>query len=70
MQWLELYETNPDLVASVFKALSAHFPDYAVFNTNDSNILIVASPGRDLTRLDPWIFGQAHSPIILRTGKL
>ncbi|MCZ6633181.1 MAG: fused MFS/spermidine synthase [bacterium] len=58
VQWLNLYETNLDLVSSVFQALSSQFPNYVVFNTSDSNLLIVASVGRDLEKLDPWIFRQ------------
>lgn len=60
VQWLQLYETNLDLVASIFKALSTHFPNYVIFNTDDTNILIIATDGGDLTRLDPWVFNQAR----------
>ena len=60
VQWLQLYETNLDLVASIFKALSIHFPNYVIFNTDDTNILIIATDGGDLTRLDPWVFSQAQ----------
>lgn len=33
VQWLQLYETNPLLMSSVFNALALHFNDYVVFNT-------------------------------------
>lgn len=42
VQWLQLYEFNDDLVVSVLKGLSRHFSDYAIYNTDDNNILIVA----------------------------
>lgn len=42
VQWLQLYEFNNDLAFSVLKALSEHFTDYAIYNTDNTNILIVA----------------------------
>lgn len=57
VQWLQLYEMNTTLVSSVLKALSQHFDQYVVFNTDNTNILIVASNGRPL-KLDSWIFSQ------------
>jgi hypothetical protein len=43
VQWLQIYETNIDVVASVIKALSRHFGGYAIYNMNESDILIVAT---------------------------
>ena len=42
-QWLHLYEINTKTVASVIKALSENFNDYALYNTDDGNIIIIAS---------------------------
>jgi predicted membrane-bound spermidine synthase len=42
-QWVHLYEMNIPLVASVIKAISANFEDYAVYFTTDTNIVILAS---------------------------
>jgi spermidine synthase len=42
IQWLQLYEFNDDLALSVLKALSRHFTDYAIYNTDNANVLIVA----------------------------
>lgn len=58
VQWIHLYELNTTLVSSVLKALSKHFDHYAVFNTDDTNILIVASNERPIEELDEWIFSQ------------
>jgi spermidine synthase len=44
IQWVQTYETDVAVVASIVKALSAQFPDYVIYNTDDTNILIVASP--------------------------
>jgi len=58
VQWLQLYESNPTLASSVFKALTSHFSDYAVFNTANLDILIVASNGGNLKTLNPWILAE------------
>jgi predicted membrane-bound spermidine synthase len=42
IQWLQLYEFNDDLALSVLKGLTRHFADYAIYNTDNVNILIVA----------------------------
>ncbi len=42
IQWLQLYEFNDELAFSVLKGLTRHFSDYAIYNTDDTNVLIVA----------------------------
>ena len=42
VQWLQLYEFNDDLALSVLKALSRHFSDYHIYNTDNLDIVIVA----------------------------
>jgi spermidine synthase len=42
-QWLQIYETDIGIVASIMKALSRHFGAYQIYNLNDSDILIVAT---------------------------
>jgi spermidine synthase len=44
VQWVQIYETDMTVVASILKALSPHFNDYVIYNTDSTNILIVASP--------------------------
>lgn len=44
VQWIQIYETDITVVASVYKALAKHFEDYAVYATDDANILFVATP--------------------------
>ena len=56
VQWLQLYEFDLRLVASVFKALSPHFSDYAIYAPMAGDILIVASHGRPMPPLDPRAF--------------
>lgn len=42
-QWVQLYELNDDLVASVLAALHRHFTSYQIFLVGNSDLLIVAS---------------------------
>ncbi len=48
VQWLQLYEFNDALAFSVLKALSRNFDDYVVYNTDNTNVLIVAKPNGQL----------------------
>ncbi|HAI69430.1 MAG TPA: hypothetical protein DCM38_08345, partial [Gammaproteobacteria bacterium] len=43
VQWFHTYEIDTTLVASVIKALSLHFEDYAIYFPLESNLLIIAS---------------------------
>jgi spermidine synthase len=43
VQWMQIYETNIGVVASVIKALAPHFGAYALYNTDDSDMLIIAT---------------------------
>jgi spermidine synthase len=58
VQWSQLYETDLDNLASLFKALGEHFDDYVVYATNDLDMLIVATPEGAVGPLDPWVFAQ------------
>lgn len=58
VQWLQLYEINPPLVATVFRALERNFSDYLVFASNDFDIIIVARDGAPLPALSSTIFAQ------------
>lgn len=42
-QWLHTYEIDPTLVATVMSALQESFPHYEIYNTNDVDLLILAS---------------------------
>jgi spermidine synthase len=45
VQWLQLYELEPRLAASVVKALGRQFSHYDIFAADDFNLLIVARDG-------------------------
>ena len=52
VQWMQVYETNLGVVASVMKALAPHFGAYALYNTDDVDILIIATRGTTLPAPD------------------
>jgi spermidine synthase len=56
VQWVQIYETNLDVVASIVKALAPHFGAYAIYNSNDADIIIVATRGTALPIPDDRIF--------------
>ena len=56
VQWMQIYETDSSVVASVVKALSRHFGAYAIYNMNDVDILIVAARGAALPAPSARVF--------------
>jgi len=52
LQWVQLYEINDDLVASIFKSLVPNFSDYAAYLSNSGDMLIVAKTKGKLPPLD------------------
>ena len=58
VQWLQIYETDMTVVASVLSALSANFADYAVYNVDYSNLVIIASPSAPLADPDAALFDE------------
>ncbi|HEV7609037.1 MAG TPA: hypothetical protein VGO61_16965 [Steroidobacteraceae bacterium] len=56
VQWIQIYETDVTIVASIVKALSPYFADYEIYNSGDSDILIIASLRGSVPRPDPRIF--------------
>ncbi len=42
VQWIQLYEIDPSLVATILGALGAEFPHYAVYAASDHDLLVVA----------------------------
>jgi predicted membrane-bound spermidine synthase len=50
VQWLQMYETDISLLASVMKALGENFDDYVIYAANDSDLLIVAGDKATLAK--------------------
>jgi spermidine synthase len=61
VQWMQVYETNIGILASVMKALAPHFGAYALYNTDDLDILIVATRGPTLPMPDDRLL---QSPLL------
>jgi len=60
VQWIQVYETHPDRVVSVLKAMDAVFGDYLLFGANHGDLVLVAKrrgplalPADALERLAP-----------------
>jgi spermidine synthase len=66
VQWIQLYETNPDLVASVMKAVSRNFSDYVIYATTNVNTIVIATNEGEIGDVDPSIFNM---PEIARAMK-
>jgi len=60
VQWLQLYEIDINLVASMLKALSNNFPDYEIWASDDLNILVVAKKSGHLPAPDPAVLEQVR----------
>lgn len=58
VQWIQLYEIDEPLIATVVNALNESFPDYRVFLSNDSDMIIVASADGPVGPLREDAFNQ------------
>lgn len=56
VQWLQLYEMEEPLLASILKAFSMHFPKYQLYLTDRYNLLVVGSADADIGQPDASIF--------------
>lgn len=52
VQWVQLYEVDDHLVSSVLNALTPAFGDYAAWLSNDVDLIIIATPGKQLPAMD------------------
>ncbi|MBI5478550.1 MAG: fused MFS/spermidine synthase [Deltaproteobacteria bacterium] len=66
VQWLQLYEIDFWLVASILKALSAQLSDWVVYNVSQRDLLIVASPAGPVPVIGPRIFDNERIVAELR----
>ena len=56
VQWIQIYEADTGVIASIIKALSLHFGTYAIYNVNDLDVVIVATRSAALPPPDDRIF--------------
>ncbi len=59
VQWMQTYEADLDIVISIIKALAPHFTDFAIYNADDTNLLIVAVKSGTLPQPDSRLFATA-----------
>lgn len=59
VQWVQLYEIDDELVATIANALSHRFQDYRLYLSNDFDLLIVASGDGAVDQVDEKIFSIA-----------
>lgn len=57
VQWVQLYEIEPRLVASVVMALSPYFSDYVIYAPDQGDLLIVAQNGGRVRPARGDVFG-------------
>ncbi|MBK7660790.1 MAG: spermidine synthase [Betaproteobacteria bacterium] len=57
LQWIQVYEINFELFASIAKALGNNFGDYQMFVSNPGDILIVATKAKQLPAMKDTLFG-------------
>ncbi len=76
VQWIQLYEMDVSLVATVIGALGAEFPHYAVFAPSDHDLLIMAGespvPLPALARVfeQPGLFKELATVHVLSAGDI
>lgn len=66
VQWIQLYEIDLALVASVMKALGQEFGDYALYAANSADIVLVATPAPSLGPLRTDILRDPEATRLLR----
>ena len=59
MQWVQLYEITPALLATIVRALDANFTDYEFWLSNDGDMVIVAAHNGQVPRADAKAFQDA-----------
>jgi len=69
-QWLQLYEINIKTVASAIKALSQNFKNYALYNTDDGNIIIIASDHYDISHINDAFLSSKKTNLLLNRIKI
>ena len=76
VQWIQLYEMDASLVATVLGALGAEFAHYAVFAPSDHDLLIMAGdtpiplPAQARVFDDPGLFKELATVHVLNAGDL
>ncbi len=66
-QWLHTYEMDISTLASILQAVSTAFPDFAIYSTIDSDIVVIARKGGAPGEFDPRVLDfPGMKPIVER----
>lgn len=66
-QWLHTYEMDAATLSSIMRALSKTFPEYAVYSSIDSDIIVVARKGAPAGRFDGRVLSlPALQPVLTK----
>jgi len=52
VQWIQLYEIDDELLGSILQALTPAFSDYSAWISNNTDLIIVASPNSAVPNID------------------
>jgi predicted membrane-bound spermidine synthase len=58
VQWIQLYEIDTALVASILKSLGDHFSDYVAFEISGSDMLVLAVPNGTVGEMSEKLFSM------------
>jgi spermidine synthase len=67
-QWLQVYELNPEVVSSIFRAFEKTFPNFHLYATNSADLILVAR--NDASKLKPDIKSVLAMPDVAARLKL
>ncbi len=68
IQWVQLYEIDKPLLASIMNAISLNFSDYVIYDINSVDILIVACPSGTVSKPDPTFLSMR--PLMTQLGRI
>jgi len=61
VQWLQLYEASPEMVASIIGAFAEHFPEFRIYGTNRFDVILVGRGDGGPVALQPAVFDMPRA---------
>lgn len=59
VQWVQLYEINPELISSILRAMLGHFEDVQAYSGSSGDLILVASPKGRVPALNNYALQEA-----------
>lgn len=66
VQWIQLYEVDVEIVASIVKAMSPVFADWEIYAPDEVNLILLAKVDGKLGKLDPAVLAEGDLPATLK----